>query len=68
MALTKKDKDRLDKVLAKVDKEMADTAMGGKYAAAMANEGFAGGYAAAIMDIKLYLSAGCDGNTRNYWN
>lgn len=58
---------RLRLALAKVDKEISNVhSRGGKYAAGLAREGYAGGYAQALMDMQLVLN-GVQPNTRNYW-
>ena len=53
--------------LAEVNREISLTASrGGKYAGALAGEGYAGGYADALMDVELLLS-GYMPSRRGYW-
>jgi len=49
-----------------VRKEIAGNSIGGKYAAGLAGEGFAGGYLAAIQDVQLALN-GIRNNNSRWW-
>ncbi len=50
----------------RVDFELADLAVGGKYARGVAREGYAGGYRRALSDV-LLASHGVRPSTRDYW-
>lgn len=50
-----------------VSKEILDNAKGGKFAAGLASEGFAGGYLEALRDVEAILTHGYPSNSRNYW-
>ncbi len=58
-------KRKLSKVLKNVNHTIHLTAMRGKYASALAREGYNGGYADAIMDIGLALNGVPP--RRNFW-
>lgn len=58
---------RLQKVLTRVRQEISGNASsGGRFAAGLAAEGYAGGYAQALRDVLLALN-GVEPTTRDYW-
>lgn len=58
---------RMDAVRRRVEAEIAANSEGGKYGAGLANEGFAGGYLAALSDIEAALRHGNPSDHRGYW-
>jgi hypothetical protein len=59
---------RLDAALAKVNQEISGNAKGSKFASGLANEGYAGGYAAALRDVQAMMTHGYPADTRHYWS
>ena len=59
---------RLQCVKLQVEKEISYNAQGGKVAAGLANEGYAGGYLQAINDITAALTHGYVQDIRGWWN
>jgi len=51
---------------AKAQQEINDNASGGRIAAGLASEGYAGGYRDALSDVLLLLN-GVKPNRRHYW-
>lgn len=51
----------------RVSNEITVNAKGGKYGAGLANEGFAGGYLAALDDVEAALLHGYPTDPRGYW-
>lgn len=51
-------------VLAEISR---NASQGGKFAAGLANEGFAGGYLAALDDVEAALRHGYPNDRRGYW-
>lgn len=59
---------RLDMALKRVNAEIRGNGESGDtYARGLANEGYAGGYAAALRDIEAMLTHGHPSDTRCYW-
>lgn len=50
-----------------VSLEIADNNGGGKFARGLANEGYAGGYKAALDDVEAVLTHGYPSDSRDYW-
>lgn len=48
-------KRKIDRVQKKVQEQIAANASGGRFAAGISSEGFDGGYAAALSDVRLAL-------------
>lgn len=59
---------RIEAARKKVIAEIAANAQGGKYAAGLSTEGFAGGYLAALNDVEAALRHGYPNDTRRYWS
>ena len=59
-------KTRIGRARRKVNAEISDFAQGGKYAAGLASEGYAGGYRDALDDVTLLLN-GVEPHRRDYW-
>lgn len=46
----------------------ANSVNGGKFGGGLANEGFAGGYQAALRDVEAMLTHGYPNDVRGYWS
>lgn len=51
-----------------VQKEISNLAIGDIYARGLSNEGFAGGYLAALDDVDAALQHGYPSDHRGWWN
>jgi hypothetical protein len=58
---------RLELAHARVQKEIFGNAQGGKYAAGISSEGYAGGYQQCLMDVQAVLTHGYPSDPRGYW-
>lgn len=58
---------RITAVRTVVANEISANAQGGKYGAGLSNEGFAGGYLAALDDVQAALQHGHPSDHRGYW-
>jgi hypothetical protein len=57
----------LAKVHHVVSEEITGNAQGGGYRAGLANEGYAGGYLAALQDVEAMMTHGHPSDSRYYW-
>ena len=60
-------KTQIESALIMVNAEISALATGGRYAAGLASEGYAGGYRDALYDIQLLLN-GVTPRRRHYWD
>ena len=65
--MTKSIKRRIDAAIDGANREISFNAQGGKIAAALASEGYAGGYRDALQDVILLLNGTEPMDRRGYW-
>jgi len=58
---------RLQNAQKRVRQEISGNAQGGKFAAGISNEGYAGGYQQCLMDVDALLTHGYPSDPRGYW-